>query len=332
MSDIIRIAIDAMGGDNAPAEIVKGAVQAAGEVEDVCLILVGPEETIRSELESCGYTGDRIEVRNATQVITNDETPVMAIRTKTDSTLVVGANMVAKGEADALMSAGSTGAVLAAGTFLIGRLPGVLRSPLGVLVPNKDGVSLFLDGGANVDSKPEQLLQYAKMGKAYMESVMQVKNPSIGLLNIGTEEEKGNQLTKSAHALLKEEQGLNFIGNVEARALAQGGADVIVADAFAGNVALKAYEGVSSMLLSEIKKVMKSSFLTMIGAALIKNPLKARLSTFDAKSHGGAPLLGLKHLVVKAHGNSTAVEIRNTVAQCRTFVQGKTTEKLKELL
>ena len=332
MSDRICIAIDAMGGDNAPAEIVKGAAAAAAEFPDTELILVGPEEAIAKELASCGFSGSNIRIQNATQVITNDESPVMAIRTKTDSTIVVGANLVANGEAGAFMSAGSTGALLAAGTFLVGRLPGVARTPLAAIIPTKRGASLLLDSGANVDSKPEQLLQYAKMGKAYMQCMMNLQDPSIGLLNIGAEEEKGNALTKAAYALLSQEEGLRFTGNVEARDISFGAADIVVADAFAGNVALKMYEGSASMLLGEVKSALKEGVLTLIGAALIQKALKKKLKAFDAKAYGGAPMLGLKGLVVKAHGNATEKEIRNTVVQCRTFIQNRTTEKMKEML
>lgn len=330
MTDRTIVALDAMGGDNAPKEMIKGAVQALEKTDAVQVLLVGKEDVIRAELAQYTYDKARIEVVNATEVIETAEPPVNAIRRKKDSSIVVGMKLVKEGQADAFVSAGSSGAVLVGGQVIVGRIKGVERPPLAPLIPTEKGVSLLVDCGANVDARPSHLVQFAKMGSIYMEHVVGIKNPKVGIVNIGAEEEKGNTLVKETFPLLKGEKNINFIGSVEAREIPHGQADVIVCEAFAGNIILKLFEGVGSVLISEIKKGMMGSLRSKIGALLVKPALKKALKSFDSSEYGGAPLLGLNGLVVKTHGSSTAKEICNTIIQCVTFKEQKINEKIKE--
>lgn len=332
MGSLVNVAVDAMGGDNAPEEIVKGAIDAVKTNDNVRVCLVGKQDAVKAELGKYEYPSDRVEIINATEVIDMGEPPVMAIRKKRDSSIVVALNLVKDGKCDAFVSAGSTGAVLAGGQLLVGRIKGVERPPLAPLIPTAKGVSLLVDCGANVDARPTQLVQFAKMGSAYMEYAMGVKAPRVALLNIGTEEEKGNALVKETYPLLSQGADINFTGFIEARDIPDGGADVIVCDAFAGNVALKMYEGVAKVLLTKIKGVMMSSLKTKIGAMLIKDSLKSTLKEFDATQYGGAPLLGLKGLVVKTHGSAKATEVKNAVIQCITFKEQDVNGKIKQYL
>lgn len=325
------IALDCMGGDNAPGEIVKGAVLAANENKDMLIKLVGREDDIKKELEKYP-SSDKLEIVDAKEVIETGEPPVAAIRKKKDSSLVKCMYMVKKGEADAMVSAGSTGANLVGGHVIIGRIKGVERPPLAPLIPTKTGFSSLIDCGANVDARPSHLLQFAKMGSVYMENVVGIKNPKVALVNIGAEEEKGNALVKETYPLLKEMEGINFIGNIEARDIPNGDADVIVCDAFVGNVILKLYEGVASVLIDKIKGSMMNSIKTKIGALLIKKDLKKTLKGFSLEEHGGAPLLGLNGLLVKTHGSSKAIEIKNSILQCITFNELDINNKFKEKL
>ncbi len=329
---MVNVAVDAMGGDNAPGEIVDGAVRAVNENENVKIFLTGRKDDIERELAKYDHPSDRVKIVEASEVIEMGESPVMAIRKKRDSSIVVALNLVKDNKCDAFVSAGSTGAVLAGGQLLVGRIRGVERPPLAPLIPTAEGVALLVDCGANVDARPTHLVQFAKMGSAYMKYAMGVNVPRVALLNIGTEEEKGNALVKETYPLLTSCTDINFVGSIEARDIPQGGADVIVCDAFAGNVALKMYEGVAKVLLSKIKEVMMSSTKTKIGAMLIKDRLKECLKEFDATQYGGAPLLGLKGLVVKTHGSAKAVEVKNSVIQCITFKEQDVNGKIKQYL
>ena len=329
MAEMTRVALDAMGGDNAPAEIVKGAVEALKASTDLKVILVGQEEAVQQELSKYQYDDSRMEVVNATEIIEMAEPPVQAIRSKKDSSIVVAMKLVKNGEADAFVGAGSTGAVLVGGQLIVGRLKGVELPPLAPLLPTEKGASLLIDCGANVDARPSHLVQFAKMGSIYMENVMGVKNPRVAIVNIGAEEEKGNALVKETFPLLKACQDINFIGSIEARDIPSGYADVIVCEAFAGNIILKLYEGVGATLISMVKKGMMSTLRSKIGALLVKPALKTTLKKFDTSQYGGAPLLGLKGLVVKTHGSSKAVEIKNSILQCVTFVEQGMNDKIK---
>ncbi len=329
MSEIIKVAVDAMGGDNAPTEIVKGTVEAVQTRKDIKVFLVGQEDVVKKELEKYTYEKEQIEVVHAEDVIETAEPPVNAIRKKKQSSIVIGMNMVKKQEADAFVSAGSSGAILVGGQVLVGRIKGVERPPLAPLIPTEKGVALLIDCGANVDARASHLVQFAQMGSIYMENVIGVKKPKVAILNIGAEEEKGNQLVKETFPLLKECEDINFIGSIEAREIPHGGADVIVTEAFAGNIVLKLYEGVADTLLRKVKEGLMSTLRSKIGALLIKPALKKTLKAFDASQYGGAPLLGLNGLVVKTHGSAKAGDIRNSIIQCVTFRQQKINEKIK---
>ena len=330
MSETVRVAVDAMGGDNAPGEIVKGAVEAVQAEKDIKVFLVGRQDAVNAELAKYTYDKEKIEVVHAEEVIEMAEPPVNAIRKKKQSSLVIGMNMIKHQEADAIVTAGSTGATLVGGQVLVGRIKGIERPPLAPLVPTEKGVSLLIDCGANVDARPSHLVQFAQIGSIYMENIVGIKNPRVAILNIGAEEEKGNQLVKETFPLLKECPGINFIGSIEAREIPHGGADVIVCEAFAGNIVLKLYEGVAATLLSKVKEGLMSSLRSKIGALLIKPALKQTLKSFDASQYGGAPLLGLNGLVVKTHGSAKAIDVKNSILQCVTFKQHDINGKIKE--
>jgi glycerol-3-phosphate acyltransferase PlsX len=330
VADKVVVALDAMGGDNAPLEIVKGAVSAVNEEKDVTVKLVGRQKSIETELAKYTYPKEQIEIVDAPDVIQTGEPPVMAIRRKKDSSLVRALTLVKEKEADAFVSAGNSGAILAGGQVIVGRIKGVERPPMAPLIPTAKGVSILVDSGANVDSRPSMLVQWAKMGSIYMENVLGIKNPKVAIVNVGLEEEKGNQLVKETYPLLKECSDINFVGSIEARNIPNGDADVIVCDAFVGNVILKLYEGTAKVLVSEVKKSLMSSLKSKIGALLIKDSLKHTLKAFDATQYGGAPLIGLNGLVVKTHGNATEKEIKNSILQCVTFKRERINEKIIE--
>ena len=332
MSSITKVVVDAMGGDNAPDEIVKGAVEAVCKRDDIQVTLVGKENLISDCLQKYQYPKTQLEVINTSEVIEMAESPVLAIRRKKDSSIVVGLNIVKRGDADAFVSAGSTGAVLAGGQLIVGRIKGVERPPLAPLLPTTKGVSLLVDCGANVDARASHLVQFAKIGSLYMEYVVGIKNPRVAIVNIGAEEEKGNALVKETFPLLKECKDINFIGSIEAREIPRGGADVIVCEAFTGNVILKLFEGVGATLISKVKEGMKSNLRSKIGALLVKPALKKTLQQFDASEYGGAPLLGLNGLVVKTHGSSKAGEVCNSILQCVTFKENNINAKIQEQL
>lgn len=330
MSEIVHVALDAMGGDNAPGEIVKGALEAVRERSDIKVTLIGKEAVVEKELSGCDYPKDQVVVKNATELIEMAEPPVVAIRKKKDSSIVVGMNMVKHGEADAFVSAGSSGAILAGGQLIVGRILGIERPPLAPLIPTEKGVSLLVDCGANVDARSSHLVQFAQMGSIYMEHVVGIQNPRVAIVNIGAEEEKGNALVKETFPLLKECSGIHFIGSIEAREIPKGAADVIVCEAFVGNVILKLYEGLAGTLVGAIKKGLMSTFKSKIGAALALPALKKTLKSFDATAYGGAPLLGCNGLVVKTHGSAGAIEVKNSIIQCVTFKKQEINEKIKE--
>ena len=332
MPEYVNVALDAMGGDNAPSEIIKGAAQALAENKDLKVFLVGQKHIIEDELKAYNYDKDRLEIVDATEVIETAEPPVMAIRKKKDSSIVKAMTMVKNKDCDAFVSAGSSGAILVGGQVIVGRIKGVERPPLAPLIPTKDGVALLIDCGANVDVRSSFLVQFAKIGSVYMENVVGVKNPRVAIVNIGAEEEKGNVLVKETYPLLKNCPDINFIGSIEARDIPNGNADVIVCDAFVGNVILKLYEGVGTTLISKVKEGMMTSLRSKIGALLVKPALKTTLKTFDASEYGGAPLLGLNGLVVKTHGSSKAQEIKNTLRQCITFKQQNINDKIKQVI
>lgn len=330
MSDRVRVAVDAMGGDHAPEEIVRGAVDAVLTRTDIEVILVGVEDKVKGELSKYTYPQDQIRVVHASEVIATEEPPVMAIRKKKDSSIVVAMNLVKRKEADAFVSAGSSGAILVGGQLIIGRIKGIERPPLAPLIPTEKGVSLLIDCGANVDARSSHLVQFAKMGSIYMENVVKVKNPKVAIVNIGAEEEKGNALVKETFPLLKGCPDINFIGSIEAREIPSGYADVIVCEAFVGNVILKLYEGMGSTFKRMLKKGLMSTVMSKIGAVLVKPSVTQTLKAFDVSEYGGAPLLGLNGLVVKTHGSAKANEVKNSVIQCVAFKEQQINEKIKQ--
>lgn len=322
----MKIAIDAMGGDHAPKEIVLGAMKAISEYKDIHITLVGDESKIRQYLTS----EERIEVLHTDEVILPTDEPVRAVRRKKTASMVLAAQQVADGKADACISAGNTGALMAAGLFVVGRIEGIERPALSPTLPTIGGEGfLLLDVGANVDAKPEHLLQYAIMGAIYAEKVRGVSNPRVGLLNIGTEEKKGNELAKNTFELLRK-ANIHFIGNVEARDLLDGVADVVVTDGFTGNMVLKTIEGTALSVFKMMKTALTSSFKSKMAAAVLKPDLTQLKSKMDYSEYGGAGLFGLKAPVIKAHGSSDANALFSAVKQTKNMVENAVSQTIKE--
>lgn len=321
----MKIAIDAMGGDHAPREIVRGVEKAARDFTDAAFTLYGNEKDIQQYLTD----HERIEIVHTTEVIGADDEPVRAVRRKKEASMVKMAQAVADGQADACISAGNTGALMASGLFIVGRIKGVERPALAPTLPTIDGKGfVMLDLGANVDAKPEHLLQYAYMGKIYAENVRKIENPRVALLNIGSEQNKGNDLTKKTYDLLKK-ANLNFTGNIEARELLEGHADVVVTDGFTGNVVLKAIEGTAASLFSMLKKTMTKSVKNKLAAGIIKGDLLELKDQMDYTEYGGACLFGLESPVIKAHGSSNANAVYHAIRQAFDIVKNDVTGTIK---
>ena len=324
----MKIILDGMGGDNAPEAIVEGAVLASREIEHQILI-IGQEEKIRAELDNHRYDPDKISVINATEIISNDEAPVRAVRSKKDSSIVRGINMVKHGEGDIFISAGSTGALLAGGLFILGRIQGIDRPALASVYPIIGGIpSLLVDAGANADCKPNNLLEFGMMGSIYMEKVLGREQPRVGLVNIGAEAAKGSTLTKAAYDLL-EQSHLNFTGNVEAREVPKGACDVIVTDGFTGNILLKLTEGLAWNILQVIKQRFTDGVKAKLGAALLLDKIKGLKKEFDYSEYGGAPILGVRGPIVKMHGSSNANAVKNTILKGIPYVSEHVVDKIQ---
>jgi glycerol-3-phosphate acyltransferase PlsX len=324
----MKLALDAMGGDHAPKEIVLGAIKAVQAFDDLHICLVGDEAKIKEHLTP----HDRISILHTKEVILGTDEPVKAVRRKKNSSMVLAAKLVADGEADGCISAGNTGALMATGLFVVGRIEGIERPALAPTLPTIGGEGfLLLDVGANVDAKPEHLFQNAIMGSIYAENVRGVKNPRVGLLNIGTEEKKGNELSKLAFDLLKEAP-VNFIGNVEARDLLDGVADVVVTDGFTGNMVLKTIEGTALSVFKMLKTTLYSSLKTKLAAAVLKPDLMKLKQEMDYSEYGGAGLFGLKAPVIKAHGSSNANSVYNAIRQTRDMVEKKVAPTIKDAI
>jgi len=332
MSEKIKVVIDAMGGDNAPSAPVEGALDALKEIKDLEIILVGTKEPLDAELAKHEYDKSRVKCVYSTQVIVTGEAPVTSIQKKKDSSLVVALNLIKNGEADAVISSGNTGSVLVGGQVIIKKAKGVYRAPLAPLIPTEKGVSLLIDCGANVDARPEHLQQFAVMGSVYMRRMMGVENPTVGLVSVGEEKDKGNKLVHETYPLLEADPNINFIGNIEANRISEGAADVIVTEAFTGNVILKMYEGVSKTLLRVLKETMMSSAKTKIGALMIKGALKEKMKTFDSDRYGAAPLLGLTKLLLKSHGSAKASSFTQAIRQAVSFVENDMVAQINEAL
>lgn len=328
----MKILLDGMGGDYAPEEVVKGAVRAAREIQEN-IAIIGPEEKIRECLEANKLSGENIEIVDATEVITNEEHPAMAVRKKKDSTIVKGMNMLKNGEADIFISGGSTGALLAGGLTILGRIKGIKRPAIAAWFPRagKKGVTLLLDCGASVEAKSEYLYQYGIMGDIFVRGITGKIAPTVRLLNVGAEEGKGDTLHKEAFDLLKNSY-LNFCGNVEARDVVYGDTDIVVMDGFSGNVYLKASEGMASAIMGLFKNKLTEGIRAKFGALLAYSKIKDIKSTFDYSDAGGAPILGLKGAVLKVHGNSRSVEIYYAIHRAVDYVKGDVTGKIKEAI
>ena len=324
----IVIAIDTMGTDNGSAYFVQGIAEAMDLYDDLSFIVTGKEEELKTYIDQYGCDKTRIEVVDATEEITCHDAPVDAIRRKKNSSMVLALNAVKEGRAAACISGGNSGALLAGGQFLVGRAKGVKRTPLAPLIPHRYGSSLLIDCGANVDAKPENLVQFAKMGSIYMKNIEGIENPRVGIINIGAEDEKGNELVKSTIPLLRECKDINFIGSVESRDIPNGPADVLVCEAFVGNVLLKFFEGLGKMFMAEIKDTLKSSVKTKIGGALIYKPIKKTFKRYMADDNGPAPPPRLPAPLVKIHGNSKDTEVRSAIEQCRNFVKKDVTNQI----
>ncbi len=324
----MKIVVDAFGGDYAPYEIVAGAVKALQDNAELELVLVGDKDRITEILQKLVFVSDRLEIVHAPDVVTMDDVPTVAIRTKKTSSIVVAYDYLKQNDdAVALVSAGSTGATLTGAVLKLGRVKGVSRPALAPVLPTvNDGKVMLLDCGANAECKAENLLDFAIMGNEYMKA-MGIKNPRIALLNIGTEEEKGSEMIKEAHQLLKNAK-LNFVGNIEARDVIRGNVDVVVSDGFSGNVCLKTIEGTAEILFGEIKEITRKSLKTKIGALMLKKHLYGLKSKYDHKKAGGAPLLGVTKVVLKCHGNSNAEGICATINQAFTLGKNKLVEKV----
>lgn len=313
----MKVIVDTMGSDKGSEELVEGALNAIAEY-NIEVILIGDKDEINNKLRKSNYDTSKVEVIGTTEIITNDDDPVRSVRGKKDSSMVVGARLLSEGKADGMISTGNTGALLAAGTFIIGRIPGVDRAAISVLYPTMNGFSLLLDAGANVDARPDMLEQFAIMGSIYMENIMKKSSPTIGLINIGIEESKGNKIVKDTYKLL-EKSKLNFIGNIEARDLPKGEVDILVSDGFIGNIVLKLTEGMAMSIMEMLKEKFMKNMRTKFAAGLLKTELVELKEFMDYRQYGGAPLLGIKKPMVKAHGSSDSLAVKNGIKQLIDF-------------
>lgn len=328
----MKIALDAMGGDNAPLETIKGAVAALEEVSELELVLVGKKEVIEAELSKYKYNKEKIEIVDAREIIEMTDEPVVAVKSKKDSSMNRTLELVKDGRVDASVSAGNTGALITASQLKLKRIKGVMRPAIATMFPNKKGNMLLLDAGATADCKPEFLNQYAMMGAKYLEILLGRKNPTVGLLNIGTESGKGNEVTRGAYELLKQNEKVNFIGNIESTEMLNGDVDVVVTDGFTGNMVLKTSEGVAKFILSSMKSEIEKSFIYKLGALLIKPALKTIVKKMDSSEYGGAIFLGLNGISIKAHGNSDSIAIKNAIKVANKFAQMKFIDELKKII
>lgn len=322
----MKIIVDAMGGDNAPRVPVKAAVKAVKEL-GVEIALVGKTEIVEAELAKYNYDKNKISVVNADDVITNHEEPAKAVRSKKNASVVVAANMLKKGEGDAMLSMGNTGALLASGLLIVGRIKGVLRPALATLLPTAKGPKMLIDAGANTNCKPENLVQFGIMGSIYMKNVLGIEKPSVGLISNGEEEGKGDDLTKETYPLLKSAP-INFIGNIEGRDVMEGTADVITCDGFVGNVILKTVEGMGHVVSDKVKGIFKKNLFTKLGALFVIGGLKEFKQAMDYREYGGAPLLGTKRPVIKGHGSSDTKAVFHAIEQAKKFVETNVMEEI----
>ncbi len=323
------IIVDAMGGDFAPLEIIRGALEAVSR-HSAEIKLVGDVNSIQEAADSGGFDISDLEISPSTQQVGMDESPSDVLKNKKGSSIYIGSQLVGQGNGSAFLSAGNTGAVMACSLFNIKRIKGVFRPAIAAAIPLGDSRFVLIDVGANADCKPIYLAQFALMGKVYSESILGVKDPKVGIVNIGEEEKKGNELTVDAHKILKDMNGLNFVGNIEGREMFEGIADVVVTDGFTGNVILKVFEGLAKMFFGEIKSALTSSFISKMAALILKKPLKVMKNKFDYETYGGAQLLGLNAPVIISHGSSKARAVRNAIRVGQESLQSDLVEKIKK--
>ena len=322
----MKIIVDAMGGDNAPMAPVEASVRAVKEL-DVEIVLVGKKEIVEKELSAYDYPNDKISIANADEVITNHEEPAKAVRSKKNASVVVAANMLKKGEGDAMLSMGNTGALLASGLLIVGRIKGILRPALATLLPSAKGPKMLIDAGANTNCKPENLVQFGIMGSIYMKNVLGIESPTVGLMSNGEEEGKGDELTKETFPLLKKAP-INFIGNIEGRDVMEGTADVITCDGFVGNVILKTVEGMGHVVSTKVKNIFMKNLFTKIGAIFVMGGLNEFKQSMDYREYGGAPLLDTKRHVIKGHGSSDGKAVFSAIRQAKKFVETNLIEEI----
>jgi len=325
----LNIIVDAMGGDNAPFEIIKGCIDAVNFKKGFDITLIGDEKQINAVLDSEQYDKNRITTKNASEIITGNDIPTVAIKKKSDSSMVVGLNMLKNNKGDAFLSAGNSGALLTGSLLIVGRIKGVIRPALGAIIPSKKNDVLLIDAGLNSECRPESYVQFANFGTQYYKCLYEIEQPKVGLINIGSEDKKGTVEVKEAHVLLKE-ANLNYIGNVEGNDIPIGEAHVVVCNGFIGNILLKFLEGTAKFLFSGVKAAINKNIFTKIGGLLIQKDLKAFANRADADTVGGAPILGIEGLVVKSHGNSTAKTIKNVLMKTKILVDKDIIKKIKE--
>ncbi len=322
----MKIIVDAFGGDNAPLEIIKGSAEAVQE-HGVDILLTGKESTIREVAAQNNISLDHIDIEDCDEVITMHDAADSVIKTKKNSSMAVGLRLLSEGRGDAFISAGNSGALCVGATLGVKRIKGIKRPAFAPVIPSETGCLMLIDGGANVDCRPEMLRQFAVMGSVYMEKVMKIDNPRVGLANVGSEDHKGTELYRETYAILKD-SGLNFIGNVEGRDIPKGVCDVVVCDGFTGNMILKTYEGVASVLMKQIKNMFTGSVKGKLAAGLIMKDLKGMKTRFDYNTYGGAPILGSSKPVFKAHGDSKARTIKNAIGLCKEYVEAKAIDEI----
>ncbi|HCT64239.1 MAG TPA: phosphate acyltransferase PlsX [Lachnospiraceae bacterium] len=326
----MKIIIDAMGGDNAPKDIIRASVKAVDEL-GIEIVLVGEEVVVKSELQKYNVKNiSKITIHNAEEVISNDDAPVMAIKSKKDSSMVVGLNLLKDGHGDAFVSAGNTGALMTGALLIVKRIEGVDRPALAPIIPTEQGPAVLIDGGSNVDCKPINLLQFAVMGSIYAKKALNIDNPRVGLVNIGSEEKKGNELTKESYELLKNKGNLNFVGNIEGREVPEGKADVIVCDGFVGNVILKVMEGMGLAINNFLKQEFSKNIITKLGAFIAKSAFMGLKKKMDYKEYGGAILVGVNGAIIKAHGSADDTIFFNTIKKTRNIVESGLVGKIRE--
>ena len=322
----MKIIVDAFGGDNAPLEIIKGSAEAVQE-HGIDILLTGKESTIREVAAQNNISLDHIEIEDCDEVITMHDAADSVIKTKKNSSMAVGLRLLSEGRGDAFISAGNSGALCVGATLGVKRIKGIKRPAFAPVIPSETGCLMLIDGGANVDCRPEMLRQFAVMGSVYMEKVMKIDKPRVGLANVGSEDHKGTELYRETYAILKD-SGLNFIGNVEGRDIPKGVCDVVVCDGFTGNMILKTYEGVASVLMKQIKNMFTGSVKGKLAAGLIMKDLKGMKTRFDYNTYGGAPILGSSKPVFKAHGDSKARTIKNAIGLCKEYVEAKAIDEI----